>query len=71
MRRLPFYNLFLVYKFDKELELFRYSFAGLSSKAISVIIKESPQNIYQIKSRLLKKVRRCSEELWSKLNDIW
>lgn len=56
---------------DKELELFRYSFAGLSSKAISVIIKESPQNIYQIKSRLLKKVRRCSEELWSKLNDIW
>lgn len=56
---------------DKELELFRYSFAGLSSKAISVIITESPQNIYQIKSRLLKKVRRCSEELWSKLNDIW
>ena len=56
---------------DKELELFRYSFAGLSSKAISVIIKESPQNIYQIKSRLLKKVRRCSEELWSKLNEIW
>ena len=56
---------------DKELELFRYSFAGLSSKAVSVIIKESPQNIYQIKSRLLKKVRRCSEELWSYLNDIW
>ena len=56
---------------DKELELFRYSFAGLSSKAISVIIKESPQNIYQIKSRLLKKVRRCSEELWSKLDEIW
>ena len=56
---------------DKELELFRYSFAGLSSKAVSIIIKESPQNIYQIKSRLLKKVRRCSEELWSKLNDIW
>lgn len=56
---------------DKELELFRYSFAGLSSKAVSIIIKESPQNIYQIKSRLLKKVRRCSEELWSKLNDVW
>ena len=56
---------------DKELELFRYSFAGLSSKAVSIIIKESPQNIYQIKSRLLKKVRRCSEELWSKLNEIW
>lgn len=56
---------------DKEIELFRYSFAGLSSKAVSVIIKESPQNIYQIKSRLLKKVRRCSEDLWSKLNEIW
>ena len=56
---------------DKEVELFRYSFAGLSSKAVSVIIKESPQNIYQIKSRLLKKVRRYSEELWNKLSAIW
>ena len=56
---------------DKEVELFRYSFAGLSSKAVSVIIKESPQNIYQIKSRLLKKVRRHSEELWNKLSAIW
>ena len=56
---------------DKELELFRYSIAGLSSKSVSVIIKESPQNIYQIKSRLLKKVRRNSEELWSRLNMIW
>ena len=56
---------------DKELELFRYSFAGLSSKAVSIITKESPQNIYQIKSRLLKKIRRRSEELWSRLNDIW
>jgi DNA-binding CsgD family transcriptional regulator len=56
---------------EKELELFRYSFAGLSSKSVSVIIKESPQNIYQIKSRLLKKVRHNSEELWSKLNVIW
>lgn len=56
---------------DKELELFRYSCAGLSSKSVSVIIKESPQNIYQIKSRLLKKVRRNSEELWSRLSVIW
>ena len=56
---------------DKELELFRYSIAGLSSKSVSVIIKESPQNVYQIKSRLLKKVRRNSEELWSRLNMIW
>ena len=56
---------------EKELELFRYSIAGLSSKSVSVIIKESPQNIYQIKSRLLKKVRRNSEELWSSLNKIW
>lgn len=56
---------------DKELELFRYSFAGLSSKSVSVIIKESPQNIYQIKSRLLKKVRHYSEDLWSQLNAIW
>ena len=56
---------------EKEIELFRYSFAGLSSKAVSVIIKESPQNIYQIKSRLLKKVRRYSEELWNKLSAIW
>ena len=56
---------------DKEVELFRYSFAGLSSKSVSVIIKESPQNIYQIKSRLLKKVRKYSEELWSKLSVIW
>lgn len=56
---------------DKEVELFRYSFAGLSSKSVSVIIKESPQNIYQIKSRLLKKVKRNSEELWNKLSAIW
>ncbi len=56
---------------DKEVELFRYSFAGLSSKSVSIIIKESPQNIYQIKSRLLKKVRRNSEELWSRLSVIW
>lgn len=56
---------------DKELQLFRYSFAGLSSKSVSVLIKESPQNIYQMKSRLLKKVRRNSEELWSTLNNIW
>lgn len=56
---------------DKEVELFRYSFAGLSSKAVSIIIKESPQNIYQIKSRLLKKVRRYSEDLWNKLSTIW
>ena len=56
---------------DKELELFRYSIAGLSSKSVSVIIKESPRNVYQIKSRLLKKVRRNSEELWSRLNMIW
>lgn len=56
---------------DKEIQLFRYSFAGLSSKSVSVLIKESPQNIYQIKSRLLKKVRRNSEELWSTLNNIW
>lgn len=56
---------------DKELELFRYSIAGLTSKSVSVIIKESPQNIYQIKSRLLKKVKRNSEELWNSLNKIW
>lgn len=56
---------------EKEVELFRYSIAGLSSKSVSVIIKESPQNIYQIKSRLLKKVRRNSEELWSRLSVIW
>ena len=56
---------------EKEIELFRYSFAGLSSKAVSVIIKESPQNIYQIKSRMLKKVRRYSEDLWNKLSAIW
>lgn len=55
---------------DKELQLLRFSFAGLSSKSVSVIIKESPQNIYQIKSRLLKKVRRNSEDLWSTLNSI-
>lgn len=56
---------------DKELQLFRYSFTGLSSKSVSVLIKESPQNIYQMKSRLLKKVRRNSEELWNTLNEIW
>ena len=56
---------------DKELELFRYSIAGLTSKSVSVIIKETPQNIYQIKSRLLKKVKRNSEDLWSSLNEIW
>ena len=55
---------------DKELQLLRFSLAGLSSKSVSVIIKESTQNIYQIKSRLLKKVRRNSEELWMTLNTI-
>lgn len=56
---------------DKEMQLIRFSFAGLSSKSVSVIIKESPQNIYQIKSRLLKKVKRNSENLWASLNSIW
>ena len=55
---------------DKEIQLLRFSFAGLSSKSVSVIIKETPQNIYQIKSRLLKKVRKNSEELWTTLNSI-
>ena len=55
---------------DKELQLLRFSLAGLSSKSVSVIIKESTQNIYQIKSRLLKKVRRNSEELWMTLSSI-
>ena len=55
---------------DKELQLLRFSLAGLSSKSVSVIIKESTQNIYQIKSRLLKKVRRNSEDLWMTLSSI-
>lgn len=55
---------------DKELQLLRFSFAGLSSKSVSVIIRESPQNIYQIKSRLLKRVRKNSEELWTTLSNI-
>lgn len=56
---------------EKELQLLRFSFAGLSSKSVSVIINETPQNIYQLKSRLLKKVKRNSEELWETLNNIW
>lgn len=56
---------------EKEKQLLRFSFAGLSSKSVSVIIKESPQNIYQIKSRLLKKVKKNSEELWMALTAIW
>ncbi|MBO6079226.1 MAG: hypothetical protein J6P66_10835 [Bacteroidaceae bacterium] len=56
---------------EKEKQLLRFSFAGLSSKSVSVIIKESPQNIYQIKSRLLKKVKKNSEDLWMALTAIW
>lgn len=56
---------------EKELNLFRFSVAGLSSKSVGLIINESQENVYQIKSRLLKKVRLYSEDLWSKLIEIW
>ena len=56
---------------EKEKQLLRYSLAGLSSKTVSVILDESPQNVYQLKSRLLKKVRCYSEDLWMTLSSIW
>lgn len=48
---------------ENELQLLRFSLAGLSLKSVSIIIKESSQNIYQIKSRLMKKIRSYSVEL--------
>lgn len=55
---------------DKELMLFRFSLAGLSLKSISIIIKESTQNIYQIKSRVMKKIKMFSSELWEELDSL-
>ena len=52
---------------DKELQLLRFSLAGLSLKSVSVIMKETPQNIYQIKSRLMKRIRSLSYEMWNEL----
>ena len=55
---------------EKELQLLRLSLAGLSLKSVSIIIKESSQNIYQIKSRLMKKIRSYSVELWTELDNL-
>lgn len=55
---------------EKELQLLRFSLAGLSLKSVSIIIKESSQNIYQIKSRLMKKIRSYSVELWTELDNL-
>lgn len=55
---------------EKELQLMRFSLAGLTLKSVSVIIKESSQNIYQIKSRLMKKIRSYSEQLWFDLDNL-
>lgn len=41
----------------------RLSLVGYSVKAISVILNETPQNIYQIKSRAIKKVRSIDPAL--------
>lgn len=55
---------------EKELQLLRFSLAGLSLKSVSIIIKESSQNIYQIKSRLMKKIRSYSVELGTELDNL-
>ena len=54
---------------DKELQLFRFSLAGLSSKSISLFLNDSQQNLYKIKSRVMKKIRTISPELWIELNN--
>ena len=55
---------------EKELQLLRFSLAGLSLKSVSVILKESAHNVYQIKSRLMKKIRTISYELWSDVDRL-
>lgn len=55
---------------EKELQLLRLSLAGLSLKSVSIIIKESSQNIYQIKSRLMKKIRSYSVELGTETDKL-
>lgn len=55
---------------DKELQIIRFSFAKLSLKAISVIIDEKTDNVYQLKSRLLKKIKDSSENLWQEIHNM-
>lgn len=55
---------------DKEQHLIRLSLAGFSLKSVSVILNESAQNLYQIKSRLMKKIQSASPDLWNDLNNV-
>ena len=55
---------------DKEQHLIRLSLAGYSLKSVSVILNESAQNLYQIKSRLMKKIQSASPDLWNDLNNV-
>lgn len=47
----------------KELQVMRLSISGFSAQAISVIVDDSTQNVYKIKSRLRIKIRKESEEV--------
>ena len=55
---------------EKELNIIRFSFAKLSLKAIGIIIDEKTDNVYQIKSRLMKKIKENSDELWLEMRRV-
>ena len=55
---------------EKELHIIRFSYAKLSFKAIGVIIDEKTDNVYQIKSRLLKRIKEYSEDLWLEIRNV-
>lgn len=53
---------------SKELQIIRLSISGLSALAIAMIVEDSPQNVYKIRSRLKKKLAKHSTELEDLLN---
>ena len=55
---------------EKDIQLLRFSISGLSLKSFSFITKESVENVYQIKTRLMKKIKAYSYDLWDELHKV-
>lgn len=55
---------------EKDIQLLRFSISGLSLKSFSFITKESVENVYQIKTRFMKKIKAYSYDLWDELHKV-
>lgn len=55
---------------EREMQIIRFSLARFSLKAISVMIGETSDNVYQMKSRLMKKMKAQEETLWIHYNNM-